>query len=149
MSNAILTTDITNETLINKLNVFLKTNDFKASDEENLFKKTILTDTQEMIFNIKLSPQKANIISCTIPIKKNLSKQDKTDIIVFLNQLAGKHKYFAFNFAERSDRTYNIYIRLTYIPTDNPNDIILPYNVFREEITNKIYPKIIKFLAEV
>ena len=88
-------------------------------------------------------------MSCMIPIKKYLSKQNKIDIIVFFNQLAGKHKYFAFNFVEHSDEPNNIYVRLTYISTTNPNDIILIYNTFKEEITNKIYPKIIKFLAEV
>lgn len=137
--------------LLENLAGFLRENEFKPyRDFDNCFEKIIDNDKQKITFRILLNENNPNLFYCGININKILSKQQKSKIFEFINNLAGTYPFLSFHFKEHSSKCHSLYCRLTWFSNiDDTEPLIIAYQSFENSILQDIYPVIIKFLAEV
>ena len=133
---------------VENLTEFLIQKEFKPSKNfDYIFEKIINNNKQAIIFKVLLHSNDPKSIYCVININKMLSKQQKSQIFEFINNLSGTYPFFSFHFKEHSNECSKLCCRLTwYSSMNNAKHLITAYE---NMIIQDVYPVIIKFLAEL
>lgn len=133
---------------IENLTEILRQKEFKPSkDFDYIFEKIINNNKQAITFRVLLHSNDPKLIDCVININKILSKQQKSKIFEFINNLSGTYRFFSFHFKEHSNECSKLYCRLTWYSSINDAEHLIA--AYENMIIQDVYPIIIKFLAEL